>query len=308
MPLHKNVRSAVLASYNSTFVIVPERAAVIGETVRISKLRREHGGKGSNQAIALARLGSKVNIIASVGADTFGQEAIEKWHREGLDCTGVKVSKKETGTAYVFVFNQGANLIYINTGANEDIDRPFLSNSLKDMDADYFLTNFELPVPIAMYGSRLMMKKSKAIINPAPAVPIKARYFKGLYAIAPNETEMKILAGYAPDANVDVFQLARKYSKYVEVVALTLGAHGAFIVSRNREECIPAVRVKETETTGAGDEWCAAFTFFIGQGRDPFSAASLANRAAAFLIQRIRGPSLVDNLPYYDDIKDIANS
>jgi len=302
------MRSAVLASYNATFVIVPERPAVTGETVKISKFRREHGGKGSNQAIALARLGSKVTIVASVGSDIFGREAIEMWNKEGLDCAKVRVSNKETGTAYVFVFNEGENLIYVNPGANADMDRPFLRNSLGGMDADCFLASFELSAPVAMYGSRLMMERAKVIINPAPAVPVPARGLDGLYAIAPNETEMKVLAGYPPNADIDVFQLARKYAKHVQVVALTLGANGSFIVAGNREERIPAMSVKAAETTGAGDEWCAAFSFFIGQGRDPFTAARFANRAAAFLIQRTRGDSLVDNLPFYDDIKDALTS
>ncbi|MGC8558439.1 MAG: ribokinase [Nitrososphaeria archaeon] len=297
------MKTLVLASYNATFVLSSRRQPTVGETVKVNYMRIEHGGKGSNQAIGASRMGANTKIIASVGNDRFGEMAIGKWNEEGIDVSSVKVKEGYTGYAFVFLMEDGNNYIYISPNANEKIEEQEVMEELQSISHDLFITVFEISPEIALKAARVASKRSLTVLNPAPAVYLKPEELDGIYAITPNESEIKIMSGLSPDSNADIAALARNYSKHVKVVAVTLGKGGALIIEDGKEKLVPALHVKPVDTTGAGDAWNAAFSTFLAEGNDPFYSAEMANRAAAFLVSRKRGmPDLVDNLPYRSEI------
>ncbi|MEM0097565.1 MAG: ribokinase [Conexivisphaerales archaeon] len=296
------MRAIALASYNATFVIKSRRPAP-GETVRVNYMRVEHGGKGSNQAIGIRRMGFEVKLIASVGNDEFGELALKRWKNEGIDVSMVKVANAYTGYAFVLLADGGGNSIYISPNANEAIDTKIVMDELVNSNYDIFITVFEIDPKLALNAAKAASKKSRTIINPAPAIPLNPEELDGIYALTPNETEIKVMSGLGPDLPADIPSLARSYSKHVNVVAVTLGEMGAFVISGNREKLVPALNVKPVDTTGAGDAWNAAFSAFLAEGNDPFYSAEMANRAAAFLVSRKRGIDLVDNLPFRSEIQ-----
>lgn len=298
------MKAVALASYNATFVIGTARQPALGETVRVKYMRIEHGGKGSNQAIGIRRMGFETKVIASVGNDEFGKLALKKWTDEGIDVSRVKTTNTYTGYAFVFLTEGGGNSIYISPNANEAIDSRLAIDELNNANYDLFVTVFEIDPKLALKAAAVASKKSTAVLNPAPAIPLKPEELDDIYALTPNETEIKVMSGLKPDSQDDVASLARSYSKHVKVVAVTLGERGALVISGDRERLVPALHVKAVDTTGAGDAWNAAFSAFLAEGNDPFYSAEMANRAAAFLVSRKRGaPDLVDNLPYRSEIQ-----
>ncbi|MGC8593368.1 MAG: PfkB family carbohydrate kinase [Nitrososphaeria archaeon] len=302
------MNSLVLASYNATFVARTKRMPAIGETIAAEEFRIEHGGKGSNQAIALQRLGCRTSIIASIGKDAFGDLAIKKWKEEGLNTNNVKFSEKGTGIAFVFLFPDSSNAIVIARNANEEINSEMVDRALERSSFDVFLTVFEVNPEIAMYAIKKAASKGKTVLNPAPAVRLSPEELDGITAITPNESEFKVMSGYSPEDKVDMEALADKYLNHVEVVAVTLGENGSFIATKQKKKIIPAYTTKPIDVTGAGDAWNAAFAYMIGKGEDPFYAAEFANAAGAFLVSRKRErKDLVENLPYESEVYEIMN-
>lgn len=297
------MKSLVLASYNATFVASVKRMPALGETIAAEDLRIEHGGKGSNQAIALQRLGCSTSIIASVGKDAFGDLALKKWKEEGIDTSNVIFSEKGTGMAFVFLFPNSQNAIVIARNANESLNKEIVDRALEKSSFDVFLTVFEINPEVAMYALKRASKKGKTVLNPAPAIRLNPEELKGITAITPNESEFKVMSGYSPDDAVDFEALADKYLNYVEIVAVTLGNKGSFIATKNKKGYVQAYATKAVDVTGAGDAWNAAFAYMISKGEDPFYAADFANAAGAFLVSRKREKKdLVENLPYERDV------
>ncbi len=300
------MKSLVLASYNATFVARTQRMPALGETIAAYDFRFEHGGKGSNQAIALKRLGSDTKIIASVGKDLFGDLAVKKWEEEGIYTGLVKRSDKDTGVAFVFLFPDSSNAIVIARNANEDVDKETVYKAVETSSFDVFLTVFEINPGVAISALKKASEKGKTVLNPAPAIRINPEDLKGITAITPNESEFKVMSGFNPDENVDLEALTDRYTKYVDIVAITLGEKGSLISVNGKKKLLPPYPVKPVDVTGAGDAWNAAFSYMIGKGEDPFYAADFANAAAAFLVSRKRGKKdLVENLPYEREVLEI---
>lgn len=300
------MRVAFLASYNATFIIKVKRPPVLGETVKATGMRLEHGGKGSNQAIGLSRLGDRVSIIAGVGDDAFGRAAVEKWRQEGIDTSWAKVYGGQTGMAFVFVLEDGSNMIAISPNANERLSREDVLGQLSGFSGDAFAAVLEVNPEVALEAVRAATKAGlKAFLNPAPAVPIPPEALEGVEAITPNETELKVMAGLPPDSQADLQQILASYSRHVGVAAVTLGERGCLVAHRGEIRHVPAYRVRAVDTTGAGDAWNAAFIHYYMAGMNAFESARLANAAAAYLVSRQSGKEdLVENMPTEEQLEE----
>jgi len=300
------MRSLVLASYNATFVFNAKRMPALGETLAADEFRYEHGGKGSNQAIGIRRLGSSTRIIASVGTDAFGDAAVKKWTDEGVDVSGVHRAHGSTGIAVVVVLPGGRNAIIISRNANERLPRDHVFNIIRSTSYDVFMTVFEIDARLALEAAREASERSLTVLNPAPAIKIEPKEVAGITALTPNESEFKVMLGFPPEADIEFERYAARFLDYVEIVAITLAERGALIITRNRVELVKPFRTEPVDVTGAGDAWNAAFAYMLGRGEDPFFAAEFANAAAAFLISRRRADkALVENLPYEKEVYEI---
>jgi len=185
----------VIGSYNTGFVIYIDRVPSLGETVRGWGFRMEHGGKGSNQAVQAARLGSETAIVARVGNDVFGERALRLWRSESISTDHVRIDQDApTGAGLVIVGPEGKNLIAVDLGANmrlseEDVDsaEPLLRRS------DVVLAQLEIPDRVALYALRL--SEGIKVLNPAPAVRMEPEQLSGIDVITPNEVEMRLMLG-----------------------------------------------------------------------------------------------------------------
>lgn len=300
----------VIASYNTGFLIHAPRLPVEGETLMGSGFRMEHGGKGSNQAIQAARLGSRVHIAARVGADIFGDRAMQKWRDEGIDARPVvRDPEAPTGVGMIIVGSGGRNMIVVDLGANlrltpSDVDR-YWGESLSHPRVA--LAQLEIPVETALHGlRRAKMEGATTILNPAPARPLKPSQLEGVDILTPNETEMRIMAGHPPDSQVDLGELAERYLSTVKAVIVTLGEEGALLVTPKGRVKVPPPRVDAVDTTGAGDSFNGALAHALAEGMSLEDAVSLANHAAAFLVARFKRGELVEALPTWEDLAEFA--
>ena len=254
-----------------------------GETLLGTGYRVDHGGKGSNQAVACARLGAQVRFVACIGQDGFGDSALELHRQEGIDVSHVKRSADTpTGVGFIIVeAGSGHNCITIDPGANELLT----ASDVSGCDAAFescavVMTQLEIPVVAA----EAAMTRGRAcgaitILNPAPVRPLPASVLRQVDILTPNQTEAKVLAGHPPDAAIGPEDIARELIRAgVKQVVMTLGENGALIVTASSAVQVPAIRVSAADTTGAGDAFNAGLAMALAHGASLEVAVQLCRR------------------------------
>jgi ribokinase len=280
------------------------RIAVLGLfaadlTSRVTRLPRWHetleglgaalgpGGKGSNQAIAAARLGASVSFIGKVGADPFGDMAKRLYEREGIDHTHLYISEAEpTGTALILLdAESGHNAIVVNGGATATLTEAELDRAEPAIrGADVFLLTLEAPA--ALVARAIAMARRAAVpvvLNPAPAKAFDWSMLPAIAVVTPNEVEAASLLG-APVSSVEDARLAAREfrTRGAAAAIVTLGERGAVLSSAQQEVHLPAFAVPQVrDTTGAGDAFNGALAVALSERQSLPEAARFASAAAA---------------------------
>jgi ribokinase len=258
-----------------------------GETVLGSEFRLGPGGKGSNQAIAAARLGADVSFICKLGRDAFGDLARRTYAEDGVDTRFVFESAEHaTGGAAV--------LLDEVSGENAIVGVPGSCFTLSAGDVDaardaiagaaVFMTQLELPLATVEHGLRLAKSLGVAtILNPAPAFPLAEAGYPLCDFMTPNETEAAMLTGEPePERAADVL-LARGARNIV----VTLGARGALVKNRELCERVEAIDAGPVvETTGAGDAFNGGFAVALAEGRGVVDAVRFGCAVAGISVTR----------------------
>jgi ribokinase len=263
-----------------------------GETVIGSAFQLGPGGKGSNQAIAAARLGGEVYFISKVGNDTFGDLA-RKFHGEaGVNSAFLlKTSDAATGAAAIVVDeNTGENAIVVTPGAANALT-PEEINMAKAQIAGSacFMTQLELSIDLVEHGLRVARSLGiPTILNPAPACDCGDGFLELCDYITPNETEAAGLTGMPVETLSQIEQVAEALrQRGPRHVVITLGARGAFVMSDNVAEHIPAFNAGPVvETTGAGDAFNGGFAVGIAEGMSLLEAAQFGCAVAGISVTR----------------------
>jgi len=262
-----------------------------GETVEAPDFEIGCGGKGANQAIAAARLGSRVVMVSKVGDDLFGENTLRNFADHGIDITHVKkVAGKPSGVAPIFVEPAGENAILIVKGANAaltpaDVDAaaPMLR------EADLILMQLEIPLETVRHTLRRAQEWGvRTLLNPAPAsTDLNVADLRSLSFLVPNESELALLSGLPINSEDEIITAARSLiARGIDTVIVTLGARGARLVTANAVTPIAAVKVKPIDTTGAGDAFIGAFAHFLCATDDIEGALNQAARYAAQSVGR----------------------
>ncbi|HZT19040.1 MAG TPA: ribokinase [Dongiaceae bacterium] len=275
------------------------RLPVWGETVLGSRFRTGPGGKGSNQAVAAARLGGRTAFISKLGRDAFGRMARELYAAEGIDASCVfETGEEATGGAAIIVDDKGENAIVVVAGAAEkltpeDIDR---AEGLLGRSA-MFMTQLELPVPLVEHGLGLARRLGAAtVLNPAPAAPLPDSLLAQVDYLTPNETEAEALTGLRIASIEDAAAAAELLlARGAGTVVLTLGARGALVRNRELLRHVPAVDAGPVvDTTGAGDAFNGGFAVALAEGRDLVAAGEFACAVAGLSVTR---PGTAPSMP-----------
>lgn len=284
-------RLVVLGSSNTDMVIKSNHLPAPGETVLGGHFQMIPGGKGANQAVAAARLGTQVDFIGKVGSDLFGQEAKSGLQKEGIQTNFLfQDPDHASGIALIMVDEFGENCISVALGANAQL-------TPSDIDeASYLFDNgaillVQLEVPLETVQHAILKAKAhqmQVILNPAPAQALPRDLIEKTDIITPNESEASILTG------IDVVdpESARKAASNLrelgaDVVIITLGKRGAYVLSNEIDQIIETPIVQAMDTTAAGDTFNGALAQALTNHESLENAVRFANKAAAFSVTRM---------------------
>jgi ribokinase len=274
---------AVVGSINLDLVVTVERHPVPGETVIGGDRRELPGGKGANQAVAVARLGADVAMIGRVGGDVHGGRLRDHLAREGVGVEHVVIDEDaSTGMALIAIDGTGENTIVVSPGANAHVGAGDV-RAAADMLGDAAVTLLQHEVPASAVDAAIRAAGGKVVLNPAPARALVGE----VDVLVPNRGE---LAGITGRTNGDPAALARSLD-LAKAVVVTLGADGVLVVEGEREERIEAPRVHAVDSTGAGDAFCGALAQALADGADLVEAARWAVRVAAVSVTRVGAQS-----------------
>lgn len=280
----------VVGSVNMDLVVRCEHLPRPGETVMGQGFFAAPGGKGANQAVAAARLGSAVEFVGCVGADSFGKQAAEALRGEGIGLSHLgSVEGSATGVAVILVADTGENSIAVAPGANQ-----FLSvrdiEAVSERIATAALLVCQLETPLGVVRRAIEIASAAAVpvlLNPAPAQPLPDTLLQMVSLLVPNAGEAAALAAVTASDATSVFDSALALRRRgAGTVVVTLGAEGVLLADQSGCLQHPAYPAHAVDTTGAGDAFVGALAAACAAGLDMQSAVDFAQRAAAFSVAR----------------------
>lgn len=293
----------VVGSSNTDMVIKAAHLPRPGETILGGTFFMNPGGKGANQAVAIARLGGFVTFVCKTGSDVFGHQSQQLFEEEGINTSYVfSDSANPSGVALITVDEKAENCIVVASGANANLLPSDLAKAEEAIElADLVLMQLEIPMETVCFVADMAWQKGKKVIlNPAPAQSLPADVLRHLYLITPNETEAEMITGVKIMDEASAIEAACCLSEMgVQHVIITLGAKGALVYSEGKAELIPALKVDAIDTTAAGDVFNGALTVALSEGRSLKDAVRFACKASAISVTRIGAQS---SAPYRNEV------
>ena len=299
----------VVGSYAVGLTLRAERWPVAGETVLASDFDQGPGGKGSNQAIQVARLGGAVELVGVVGRDAFGDAAVELFEREGVGTRFLnRTPDRNTGVGFIVLDGAGENRIVLDPGANALLSPEHVRDALAGSgNADIVIAQLEIPLATAAAALQLASARSTVtVLNPAPAQPVEPEILREVDIVTPNQPEARVLVGRMPDDPVDDRDVcAELLDAGVGTVVLTRGALGALVVTRRGATTVPAFEVEVVDSTGAGDAFNGALAASLARGDGLEAAVVRACAAGAHACTKL---GVVAGLAYSDQVDALVQS
>ena len=268
---------------------IPEK----GQTILGNKHIIGPGGKGSNQAIAAARLGGKVNFITKIGKDQNADMALALYKEVGINTESIIRDDNElTGVAGIMINEKtGDNAINVVPGAAGTLVNKDIDNNLEFIKkSEIFLTQLETPYEATSYA----LKKAKesgslTIFNPAPASNINDSDFKCIDYFTPNETEASFYLKKSVKSRTEIETAAKIFlDKGIKNIVITLGSKGVYFANSTERCFIDAFKLKDKviDSTGAGDAFNGAFAYALSNNHNNKDALQFANKVAGISTTR----------------------
>jgi ribokinase len=276
----------VVGSYAVALVMRSARIPARGETVLAHDFQTMDGGKGSNQAIACARLGVHTTFIAAVGDDVYGERAVALLRGEGVETALVRrVPGVPTGAGVILVDDHGDNAIAVDLGANRLLSPDDIDHAEEVIaSADMVLAQLEIPPRTALHAATVARRHGvRTILNPAPAQLLPGDGLACVDILTPNITEAQVLGGPGAARVADL--IGRLRDNGAGTVVLTAGEQGAWIGDEDGLRNVPAYSVTAADTTGAGDAFSAALAVALAEGSTLERAVHFACAAGGFSVQ-----------------------
>lgn len=290
---------AVIGSNMVDLITYIERLPVQGETLEAPDFALGCGGKGANQAVAAAKLGSEVLMVTKVGDDLFADNTLANFRRFGIDTRHVtRAPGRSSGVAPIFVQPDSHNSILIVKGANAALGPADIQAAEADLrDCALIVLQLEIALETVYAaidcGQRLGIP---VLLNPAPAVAdLSAAHLARLDYFVPNETELALVSGLPVADRDSAFAAARVLAgRGIRHVVVTLGAAGALYVGEEGEFSLPGQRVAALDTTGAGDAFIGCFAHDRVQG---MGLREAMQRAVAYSALSVTGRGTQTSYP-----------
>lgn len=298
----KNI--CVIGSLNMDLVVNVDKMPKPGQTIIGSNFKEVPGGKGANQAVAMARLNGNVSMIGKVGEDGFGQTLINSLKNDKVDTTYIKTTKGATGVALITVDNNAQNSIVVSPGANFEVKEEDIDNNIEAIkNSDIVVLQLETPLNTIKYA----LKKSKelnkyTILNPAPALKLDDEIIKNVDLLTPNETELEIISGVSIEIEEDIQKAAQiMIEKGVKELIVTLGSKGSLYINKEKSIFKKAYKVEAVDTTAAGDSYTAALAVALSKDQSIEEAMDFASKVGALSVLKEGAQS---SLPTLEDVNN----
>ena len=308
----KKSKIVIVGSYNTDLMSKTPWLPKHGETVLGGPFKLGPGGKGSNQAVAAARLGAEVCFVGCIGEDYFGEIASNNFIKEKINIDFLKVSKTQhTGMAFILVDDKTAeNMIVVAPGSNMEIDIPFVENA-RDliMSADIVLLQLEIPVEIVEHVIGLVYKSNHtiSILNPAPGKKLEKKVLEKVSLMTPNRRELELITHRSINTVEEAEKAAKEMiSAGVKDVVVTLGKEGALVVNSKKTTHVPTFEeVKIVDTTGAGDAFNGGLAIALSEGKNLVEATYFANAVASLNVTKI---GTAPAMPYRKEVEEFLKN
>jgi ribokinase len=279
----------VVGSSNTDMIVQVPRIPRPGETILGGRFQTAPGGKGANQAVAAARAGADVSLLACVGDDSFGREALAGFATDGIDYEHVVIDPAApSGVAQIFVAADGENSIGVASGANACLTARHIERAASALEAaNTILLQLEVPLETVVRAAEIgSAADCRVILNPAPAQELPMELYPLLSIISPNETEAQLLTGIAvKDESSAAAAAASLHDRGVDTVLITLGAAGCFLSTEAFGKIVPGYVVDVVDTTGAGDVFNGNLAAALCRDLQLEDAVAYAQAAAALSVQ-----------------------
>ncbi len=297
----------VVGSMNIDIVLNVQKIPRLGETVPAFSLEKHAGGKGANQAVAAARLGSKVFMIGSIGNDENGTYLMSCLKKNGVNTDYLSKVDLPTGSAFIMVDEEGNNSIVVYPGANEAVTTESVRKCVSLISvSDVVISQFEIPIDTVFEVFHIAKQYGKiTILNPAPVKKFDERIFAYTDIVVLNETESESITGVYPSNLEDMNKISEYfYKEGVKGTIITLGKNGAYLNFERKYSMHPGFLVQVVDTTAAGDSFIGALAYKISIARELsfdnlFDAVNFANKVGALAVTK-KGAQ--DSIPYYNEV------
>ena len=286
-----------------------ERAPRMGETILGKHFALGPGGKGSNQAVAAARLGADVTFLSKLGRDPFAEMALKAWAEAGVKPKVTQSDESYTGAAYIFIEEAtGDNAIIICPGVAATISAADVEAEAETIaSAAVFVTQLEEPMEAAVRALEIARQRAvTTVLDPAPAASLPDGMLALCDYVTPNESETEALTGVAVETVEDARRAAEVFlAKGVGTAVITIGEKGALLHSAERSEHVPVFDAGPVvETTGAGDAFTGGFAMALARGDDPLEAVRFASATAGISVTR---PGTAPSMPSLDEVEALLS-
>jgi len=300
----------VIGSINTDLIIQVPRFARQNETILGSgSYTISQGGKGANQAVAAVAAGLPVSMIGKVGADAFGDGAIESLEQAGVNCDSImRTPDHSTGLATIFLDPEGNNSITVAPGANAQITSADIHAS-RDIISAAKIVMLQLEIPLATVREAAQLASESGalvILDPAPAPDTELDFLGCIDFLTPNEIEAESMTGISTNSSTGPERVATKLLEMgARNIALTLGDRGSYIANKEMRVPLAARKVSAVDTTGAGDAFNGYLATALAKGFDFVDAAKIASAAASLSVTKHGARA---NQPNWDDVKEFASA
>jgi ribokinase len=293
----------VVGSTNMDMVVKTNHIPVPGETVLSGSFFMNPGGKGANQAVAVARLGGNISFVSKVGNDVFGKQSSQLFDEEGINTFYILADDElPSGVALITVDQAGENSIVVASGANANLFPRDLTEALPEIaSADIVLMQLEIPLETVQFvASYAASHGVRVVLDPAPANTLSPDLLAHIDIITPNQTEAEILSGMKVTGVESAKKAARLiYKKGAKNVVVTMGTLGAVICQGTKTQVIPARKVEALDSTAAGDVFNGALAVALSEGKTLTEAVEFACVASAISVTRMGAQP---SIPYRNEL------
>lgn len=287
--MYKDILATVVGSLNMDMILSMQKVPETGENVLGTEYGYANGGKGANQAVALAKLGAQVKMIGKVAKDSNGDKLLQNLKDNNIDISDIETNGSQTGLAAILLDGEGRNRIIIYEGANGEIVPEKAAKKIPT-DTQLLLLQFEINEDAVIAAARYGVEKGiTTVVDCGPPKNICLEKMQGITILSPNESETAALTGIYPTDEESILKASEilKQRSKAEFVVLKLGERGCSLWDGNELRLFPPYKSNVVDTTAAGDCFTAALALEYVRSGDIIAACDIGNKAGSVAVSRM---------------------